>query len=140
MKTLIALVLLLALPLTLRAETISEYEKKFDVVLGCGPDALSVGSCKKEFNALFDKTRWSIAQIADFAKLHQVAWIGLKLQTNMIEDDAIRDAQALFAKSGAHVTLYAYRKKEIVVEKDLEPKAKDEAKKDDEKKDDAKKE
>ena len=134
MKILIAL-LLLAAPCLLRAESISEYEKKFDVVMGCGPDALSVVSCKKDFSALFDKPKWTIEQIADYAKLNRVGWIGLKLQTNMIEDDGIRAAQALFTKSGAHVTLYAYRKKEVVVVKDLEPKAKDEPKKDEPKKD-----
>jgi hypothetical protein len=125
MKYLLAILAVFALSPTGGAETISEFEKKFDVVLSCGPDALAIVSAKKDFNALFDKPRWSVEQLADYVKLNQVKTIGLKLQTNMIEGDGVKTAQALFTRSGAHVTLYAYRKKEIVVVKDLEPKAKD---------------
>jgi hypothetical protein len=125
MKLLLAL--LVALPLSLRGETISDFEKKFDVVATCGTDAVAVVSAKK-FQSLFDKPKWKVDELADYIKLNQVGSIGLKLQTNTLEDDGIKLAQALYAKSGAHVTLYAYRKKEVAVIKDLEPKARDEAK------------
>jgi hypothetical protein len=137
MKTLL-LALLIALPLSLRAETISEYEKKFDIVTTCSADAFQMVSAKKEFNSLFDKPKWKVDELADYVKLNKVSSIGVKLQTSTLEDDGVKIAQALFAKTNAHVTLYAYRKHEVVVIKDLEPKAKDEPKKDEPKKDDGK--
>jgi hypothetical protein len=133
MKTLL-LALLLAVPLALGAETISEFEKKFDVVTTCSADSFQMVSAKKEFNSLFDKPAWKVDDLADYAKLRKIGSIGVKLQTNTLEEDGVKIAQALYTKSHAHVVLYAYRKKEVVVIKDLEDKAKDEAKKDDAKK------